>query len=232
MLQPDLLSLLLADNAAVLTAVYWVCLIAGGGLLLVSVFSGGSEGGVDVDAHAGLDFHAEADAGVMPADIGHTDIGHADTGHAADLHPTAGLSTWFSFRFMVFFIAVFGAVGVVLTYLTRAPTGTTFAIALVGGALVGQVVHQLFRAIRRTSGDSTPQPQDYVHKLARVTIAVEPPQMGEVALSVRNAERFAPAMAADHSTKFNIGDEVVVVAYRGGIAEVVSRKQYEQSRSA
>jgi membrane protein implicated in regulation of membrane protease activity len=227
MLENSVLGLVLADSAAVLTAIYWACLVAGGGLLLFSLLAGGDHGNVDVDAHAGLDFHA--DGGI---DTLHADAGHADVGHAAHDHPAAGLSTWFSIRFMVFFVAVFGAVGVVLTHLTGAPTSTTFAVALAAGAVIGQAVHHLFRAIRRTAGNSTPQPQDYVNKLARVTIAVEPPQVGEVALQVRQGERFVPATAADAHTRFNIGDEVVVVTYRGGIAQVVSKEQFEPSRSA
>lgn len=227
MFDAALLSLLLADVATVLTASYWGGLIIGGGLLVVSIL-GGHDSDVDVDVDAGFDFDADADldfdvdadAGV-DVDLG-TDVAHAAHGGFADL------TTWFSLRFVVFFAAVFGAIGVILTYLTGLHPGITFVIALAVGLLVGQGVHQTFRLIRRTSGDSAPRPQDYVNKLARVTIAISHPQKGEVALQVRGARRFVPAVTSDAGQSFKVGDEVVVVGYRAGVARVVSREEFEQ----
>ena len=128
----------------------------------------------------------------------------------------------------MFFVAIFGAVGVILRHLTDLQTGLTLAVALVGGLIVGQVAHQTFRVIQRTSGDSTPRPQDYVNRLARVTIAIAPPKKGEVTLQVRSARRFVPAVASGEPQGFNTGDEVVVVGYRAGVAQVISREEFER----
>jgi hypothetical protein len=93
-------------------------------------------------------------------------------------------------------------------------------------------VHQLLRALQRHAGNSTPQPQDYVNRLGRVTIGINGGAAGEVALQVRGGERYVPAVASGADARFAVGDEVVVVAYRSGVAEVVSRPEYERTRSA
>ncbi len=77
-----------------LTTAYWVALILGGGLLLISTLAGGD---ADVDIDMDLD---------VDVDI--------DTGHAH----AASLATWFSMQFAVFFLAMFGLVGVTMTHLT------------------------------------------------------------------------------------------------------------------
>ena len=229
MFEIGLVTLILANAASVLLALYWGGLIIGGGLLLISALGGiGGHADVDagtsfdVDAHACLDVDTHAGIG----DTGGTDL-HADLAHAAH-GGAAALSTWFSIRFVVFFLALFGAIGVILTHLTTLGSITTLVAALLAGLVVGQVVHQVFRAIRRTSGDSTPQPADYVNKLARVTIAVVPPDQGEIALQVRGAEHYVPAVIGGLPRRFNIGDEVVVIGYRAGVASVVSREEFEQ----
>jgi len=230
----ELATVLLADAQSVLTAVYWGAMIIGGGLLLVSML-GAAGGGADVDAHAaiGLDLHADTDVDLdaAAADVDVDFASAADVAHAAG-GGAAALTTWFSMRFVVFFAAVFGAVGVILTHLTRTGTWTGLAIALLVGLIVGQGVHQVFRQIRRTSGDSTPRPEDYVNKLARVTVAVVPPNKGEVALQVRGSQRFVPAVGGEAERGFAPGEEVVVVAYCAGVAQVVSRAAFEQRLSS
>jgi membrane protein implicated in regulation of membrane protease activity len=202
MLEPTTSSVLLITTAITLIGLYWGALILGGGLLLVSVLGG-------LGHH-----HADTDAGTVP----HHDAGSdSDSAHAA--HDAAAMSTWFSLRFAVFFLAMYGATGVILTYLSGASTWMVFSLALVIGLAVGQGAHQTFRFVRRTSGDSTPRTLDYVNRLGRVTIAVIPPEQGEVALEVRGTERFVPAVAAER-TGFDVGDEVVVVDYRDGVAHV------------
>ena len=211
-------ALLLSEMStiAVLTTVYWACLVVGGGLMLLSMLGGDSDADVSVDTDIDVDFDAGVD---LDADVDGVDLSHADA---------AALSTWFSMRFIVFFVAIFGAVGVILRHLTALETGLAFIMALVIGLIVGQVAHHVFRVIRRTSGDSTPRPQDYVNRLARVTIAIAPPNKGEVAIQVRSARRFVPAVASGEAQGFNSGDEVVVVGYRAGVAQVISREEFER----
>ena len=206
------------STIAVLTTIYWACLIVGGGLMLLSMLGGESDADVSVDTDIDVDFDADVD---LDVDADGVDVSHA---HAE----AAALSTWFSMRFVVFFVAIFGAVGVILRHLTALETGLAFIVALITGLVVGQVAHHVFRVIRRTSGDSTPRPQDYVNRLARVTIAITPPNKGEVAIQVRSARRFVPAVASGEVPGFNAGDEVVVVGYRAGVAQVISREEFER----
>lgn len=173
--------------------VYWICLIVGGGLLVISSLSG-----------------TDADVGV-------------DGGHA---HSSA-LASWFSIQFVVFFTAVFGAVGVVLSHLTDTGSGATLGTAVAVGLLFGQGAHQLLGKLRRASGDSTPQPADYVNKLAKVTMSFTHPDKGEVVVRVGRANRYVPAVCKHADTSFAKADEVAVVGYQGGVAEVISRKEYE-----
>ncbi len=210
------------STIAVLTTIYWACLIVGGGLMLLSMLGGESDADVSVDTDIDVDFDADVDLDAdLDVDADGVDVSHA---HAE----AAALSTWFSMRFVVFFVAIFGAVGVILRHLTALETGLAFIVALVAGLIVGQVAHHVFRVIRRTSGDSTPRPQDYVNRLARVTIAITPPNKGEVAIQVRSVRRFVPAVASGDVPGFNAGDEVVVVGYRAGVAQVISREEFER----
>lgn len=234
MLETILLGVLLAEVPTVLLALYWGGMIVGGGLLFVSLLGGHSDAdvdvdvGVDVDADLGMDVDVDGGAD-FDVDV-HADAGDVDLAHGADaVHGgMASLASWFSIRFVVFFMAVFGTTGVILTHLSSVGWGTTLAVALVVGLAVGQAVHQLIRYIRRTSGDSAPRPQDYVHKLGRVTIAVSQRDKGEVALQVRGARRFVPAVTGGATERFGIGEEVVVVGYRAGIAQVISQDEYER----
>ena len=249
----NLLIALVEQPSTVLT-IYWGCLIIGGGLILVSMI-GAIEHGAAVDADAGMhvevdadaDFdldsmHAEADFGVdaghaemdIGADAGHVEFdGGLDAAHgglASAGHATGGaaaVANWFSLRFLVFFAAMFGATGVIFSYLSDWNTKPVLIVALLSGLLVGQGVHQIFRLIRRTSGDSTPRTGDYVNRRASVTIPIAPVGPGEIAVEVRGTQRFLPATATG-DMKFKAGDEVVVVGYRAGVAQVISLGEYER----
>ena len=193
----------LAVSLPELTTLYWVCLIVGGGLIVISSVAGGdADGGFDADLDVDLD---------------------VDTGHA---HASA-LTSWFSIQFVVFFLAMFGVVGVTLTHLTQRTSGVVLTIAISAGLLVGQGVHQLLRKLRRSSGDSTPKVDDYVNKLARVTITVANEKKGEIALRVGRSDRFIAALAKHSDDTFSPDQQVGVVAYREGVAEVVSREEFE-----
>lgn len=237
-----LVSSLLAATSA-LAAVYIVCLIVGGGLLAVStIFGHHSDTDVDtsLDADVGVDFHADVDADLAPdMDVGADvdiagDVGpdldvHADADAIHADHAAAGISlaTWFSIRFLVYFVATFGVVGTVLTYMTSVGTGAVLLVAIASGLVVGQGVHQTLRYLQRTSGDSTATVRDYLNRTARVTIAIAQGQRGEVALQVRGRERFVAATAERRDDHFDIGDRVAVVAFANGTARVISQDEYD-----
>ncbi|MHC4695884.1 MAG: hypothetical protein ACYTFA_03965 [Planctomycetota bacterium] len=221
----------LAEITPLLTTVYWVCLIVGGGLLLISTLAGGHAdadvgghvgGDMSFDGDVGADFHG---AGDLSADV------HAPGDVSGDIHAghagATSLASWFSMQFVVYFMAMFGLIGATFTHLTDTGVGVTLALAAAGGIIVGQGVHQLLRKLRRTSGNSTTQLTDYVNKTARVTIDMTHQNKGEVALQVRGTERFLPAVSKREDAEFLRGDTVTVVEYQGGMARVVSREEFE-----
>lgn len=218
----DLILMSLAITMPDLTILYWICMIVGGSLLVLSMV-GAAEGDADVDFDADVSFDADVDVDV-DADV--------DTDFSAD-HVGAGpggvgsLATWLSVRFLVYFVAVFGVLGVVFTYLTSTGRSGTLGISVLGGLIAGQGVHQLFRKLKQTSGDSTPTVEDYLNKIGRVSIPVTSAQKGEIALRVRRSDRYIPALAKHADATFKAGDEVAVVEYRGGVAEVISREEFE-----
>lgn len=239
-----------------LTTLYVVCAIVGGSLLLISTLSffGGDadvdadtdvdvDGDVDLDGIGGdVDIDADADVDVdMDADVdadadvdvdGDADVDaevHAETTDGATAHAGSAMSlvTWLSVRFLVYFCAVFGVLGLILTYMTDYAAGTTFGVSLAGGIVVGQSVHQLFRKLKMSSSNSATTETDYVNQVGRVSVTITHPRKGEVAIPVRMRERFVPAVAKHPGTTFHVGDEIGVIAYRGGVAEVVSREEFE-----
>jgi len=235
-----------------LTTLYVVCAIVGGSLLLISTMSffGGDadadvdadtdfdvDGNVDLDgigAEVDVDADADIDADVdMDADADVDADVHVETADAADAHAGAGhvgamgLASWLSVRFLVYFCAVFGILGIVLTYMTDYAPGMTFGVSLAGGIVVGQGVHQLFRKLKKSSSNSATTEADYVNQVGRVSVTITYPQKGEVAIPVRSNERFVPAVAKHPDTNFKVGEEIGVIAYRGGVAEVVSREEFD-----
>ena len=181
---------------------------------------------VDVDLDAGLDAGLDVGAGGVDIDAG-ADVGdiaaHAEAVHAG----ASSLATWFSMRFLIFFAATFGAVGVIMTNLMETSRNLVLGTSLVLGVFVGQGVHQLFRKLRRSSGNSLVQVQDYVNQLARVTVAIDNKKKGEVAVEVRGGRRYIAAVAKHGEGHFKTGDIVAVVQYSAGLAEVVSREEHE-----
>jgi hypothetical protein len=201
-----------------IATVYIVALIVGGGLILISTMLG---------SHGNADVHADLSAGVgvdhhFGGDGHHgTDVDH----HAGD-HGLS-LASWFSMQFGVFFLAIFGLIGTAMTYASGVEAPTVLAAAIVGGAVVGQVVHQTLRALRKTSVGSDLTTQDYLDHAARVTIAFDASRRGEVAVASRNGERFLAAQARRDDDRFKVGDQVVVVGFVSGVAEVVSKTEHE-----
>ena len=206
---------LLAAPWLAMETLYWICLILGGGLIAISSLGGG---GADADVDVDVDFDVDADVDV--------DL-DAEVEHGGELASAGSLATWLSIQFVVYFMAMFGVVGVALTSLSDHSPSAIGLASVVAGLLVGQAVHQIIRSIRRSSGDSTPQPRDYINKIARVTIAVSRTGKGEVAVRVGRADRYIAALAKHADAKFERGAEVAVVAYHGGVADVVSKQEFE-----
>ena len=94
----------LAATWLAMETLYWICLIFGGGLILVSSVSGGdadADVDVDVDAYFDAYFDMEADVDVdVDADL------DAEVDHGGEIAAAGSLATWFSIRFAVYFMAM------------------------------------------------------------------------------------------------------------------------------
>ncbi len=224
---------LLAGLEAI-TPVYIVCMIVGGGLLLVSTVLGGHADGADFHVDAGVDtdvdFHVDMDVDPgVDVDVSGSHDFEFDAQHELfDGHDSVfALSNWFSIRFLIYFVATFGLIGTVLTYMTDTGAAIVLVVSVVGGLIAGQGVHQVLRILRENSGNSVTRVEDYINVSGRVTVSINPPACGEVSVSVGGTERYVPAFAKRKDDKFSIGDQVTVVGFSNGVAEVVSREEYE-----
>lgn len=231
-----------------LTGVYIISLIVGGGLIAFSTILGGhGDGGFetdfspeldahvgDVDVHVHVDVDADADV-----DIGHDvdlgdegDVGQgADGGHEVAVgHAASGpfaLANWFSVKFVVYFAAMFGGVGLTLDKLADMTAVSVLVYALIGGFIIGQGAHQFLRLIRKTGGNSQVSVRDFINQTGRITIRVQPPKRGEVAVRIGDRKRFVPAVSRRPDDEFKVGDKVVIVGFNAGTVEVISKREHE-----
>jgi len=223
-----------------LTGVYLFCLIVGGGLLVISTTLGGHHdvevdagGSLDGGLGGGLDGGLEIDAGdvdgLAGADVGAGGVSGHEVAHDGG---ALGLSNWLSVRFVVYFLAAFGLVGTVLTYFTELRPVWILGLALIAGVCMGQFVHQVIRTLQRNSVSSESRVEDIVNQPGRVTVAVRPPARGEVGVRVGDREIFLPAIAQRGDDVFEAGAQVMITSYSSGLAEVVSRKEYEFTHNA
>ncbi len=194
---------------------YVICLIVGGGMLLISTLLGG-DADVDMD---GFDIDMDLDVDV--------DMGGEGVGMGSGSVGGFSLAEWFSMNFVVFFLAAFGLVGTVLSTSDSMSPMLVLASALGAGLVLGQGAHQIMRWIKRTSGGRTTVSADFLDKKARVASAIEKGQRGEIAVAVRGRERFITAKSKHADDAFKLGQAVMIVAYANGLAEVVSCDEFD-----
>ncbi|NOT00109.1 MAG: hypothetical protein HOP29_05735 [Phycisphaerales bacterium] len=204
--------------------VYIVCLIVGGGLLVIGTMFGG-----DADADVGGDVEisggGHVDAG--GADVSTHAPAHGDVAHHHVHGRALSLSNWFSIQFLVYFAAMFGLVGTTLTYASSATPAWVLGWSAVGGVIMGQCAHQLIRYLRRSSSDSSVSNADFERRVGRVTVAFGKMRRGEIVVEVKGRRHYVPAVAKRDDDTYAVGDSVGVVAFNGGTAQVVSKKEFE-----
>jgi hypothetical protein len=224
--------ILLADGALLgggsvpLLTVYIISLVVGGGMLLFSSVLGG-HASTDVHVDGGFDFSTDVHTD-LPSDMHVDPSGGADGGLDSVFphgHEWFSLTSWFSVSFVVYFLAVFGLVGTTLTLFSDLQSHGVAGLAALCGLVAGQGVHQLLRFLRRTSGNSAPRAAEYVNRPARVTVAINGRNKGEVAVCVRGGTRFIPAVARQEGGRFSKGDRVTIIALNEATAEVVAQEE-------
>jgi membrane protein implicated in regulation of membrane protease activity len=194
-------------------SVYLACLVFGGALVGLSLFSG-----FDADAEAGVDangFDAEgwdADAAV-------------DGDAALEPHGLAAVVQFFSFRNVVFFLAFFGLTGTVLTLLAVAPP----VVALVSvsfGCAAASALHRTMSYLRRSESGRVADERDFEGLRGRVVVGVT--RAGPGKISVNTEERSVTLLAAIAAgvtrDRFEPGEEVIIVNVESGVAQVAGEE--------
>ena len=181
-------------------AVYLLSAILGVGLIVFSSFGGGE---TDTD----LDIEGDA--------------WHGGAGQI--------LLGLFSTRNLTYFLAAFGAGGLMLTYLGEAAS-TTVAVAAGLGATAMGLSHAVFSWLKRTDsalnvfGDA-----DFSGMLARVVLPVSATERGQIACNVAGREMYLTArLDANGPATLQVGDEVIILRADDGVATVIAASQIDQ----
>lgn len=135
----------------------------------------------------------------------------------------------FSTRNLTYFLAAFGAAGLILTFLGVAPSSTALVAGGLGVVSMG-LSHAVFTWLRRTDaalnvfGDA-----DFSGMLARVVLPVSTTDRGQIACTVAGREMYLTArLDANASSPLGVGDEVIILHAHEGVATVIAASQIDQ----
>ncbi len=184
-----------------MTAVFAFAAIFGGLLVLVFLFGG------DFDADADVDFDLDGDIDV-----------DAPAGTAFSV--LAGI---FSVRNLVFFAAFFGVGGLLFEWF-GAGGAVAFVLAVGIGLAAAFMNHRLVRYIRRTDTDSTVTDDRITGSVAQVVLPIGAERKGRVTADIdgHRINLVALPYRADDDSRFEVGEQVVIVAVKNGSAYVTA----------
>ncbi|HRP07812.1 MAG TPA: hypothetical protein PLL69_04930, partial [Gemmatimonadales bacterium] len=125
-------------------------------------------------------------------------------------------------RNLTFFLAAFGATGLLLGWLGVGSI-TTFVLALATGLISFAAVHAVFTWLRRS--DSAVEvfgDRDLEGALGRVTWPISAGTRGQIACSIGGRELYVTAELADGvDGLLGTGQEIIVLSTRNGVAAVM-----------
>lgn len=181
-------------------AVYLLSAILGVGLIVFSSFGGG-----ETDTDLGIE---------------------GDAWHGGAGQILLGL---FSTRNLTYFLAAFGAAGLILTSLDVAAGSTALVAGSLGVVSMG-LSHTVFTWLKRTDsalnvfGDA-----DFSGMLARVVLPVSATERGQIACNVAGREMYLTArLDANGPATLQVGDEVIILHADDGVATVIAATQIDQ----
>jgi membrane protein implicated in regulation of membrane protease activity len=144
-------------------ALYITSLIIGGGLLIISLLSGGETGEAGGPGGGGLEGTEAGSDGSLGSAL-----------------PLASLFFW------TFFLAFFGLTGVLLSILAREAGALLTACLSAGvGLSAGLIAARVLRRLGRAEVDSSVRPDDLVGQLGRVVVPVGREQLGKVRVELK-----------------------------------------------
>ena len=194
-----------------MTGLYIFAAIVGWPFLLFFVFFGGDDGDVDADLDLDVDIDVDADLEVSE-------------GFGGDV--SAAVLSLLSFRSIVFFLAFFGATGLILTALS---TGTVIALllAITLGFFAASLNRRVFRYLKTSSVGSEVSDGALSGAFGRVTVPISVASKGRITCEVEGQTINLTAVPFDshEQDEFGVGESVVVVEVHEGTARVSSFRE-------
>ena len=192
-----------------MTGVYAFAAIVGWPFLLFFVFFEGEGGDVDADFDVDIDVDADLEAsGGMGGGI------------------AAAVLSLLSFRSIVFFLAFFGATGLILTALS---TGSAVAlvVAIALGLFAAGLNNRVFRYLKSTSVGTDVSDRVLSGAVGRVTVPISVTSKGRITCEVegQTINLTAVPFDANEDGEFAVGESVVVVEVNQGTARVSSFRE-------
>lgn len=179
---------------------YLVAAIVGLGLIIFTALAGGH------DAH--MDHDLTGDAEVHWDDI--------------------GIAPFLSLRFWTYFAATFGLTGSVLTFMRLQNQQQNLIASIVGGLVVGMLVHFTMRALRRSESSSAAHVDDLIGREGKLLVGAREGQPGKVRIDVKGD--LIDMLALPESGKSaEAGETVYVLAIENDRAIVARREDLLES---
>lgn len=192
-----------------MTGVYVFAAIVGWPFLFFFVFFGGEGGDVGADVDIDVDVDADLDVSGGPG------------GGIA-----AAVLSLLSFRSLVFFLAFFGATGLILdARLTGSAVTLVVAIAL--GFFAASLNNRVFRYLKTSSIGTEVSNRVLSGALGRVTVPISVTSKGRITCEVEGQTINLTAVPFDahEDGEFEVGESVVVVEVNQGTARVSSFRE-------
>lgn len=192
-----------------MTAVFAFAAIVGWPFLLFFVFFGGEGGEVDADFDVDVDVDADFDS-----------VGGVGGGVAA------AVLSLLSFRSIVFFLAFFGATGLILDALATNSV-ITLVVAIALGLFAASLNNRVFRYLKTSSVSTEVSDSMLSGAVGRVTVPISVASKGRITCEVDGQTINLTAVPFDPSeeAEFGVGESVVVVEVGEGTARVSSFRE-------
>ncbi|HXH59916.1 MAG TPA: NfeD family protein [Fimbriimonadaceae bacterium] len=206
--------------------IYIVLGVIGGGLMIVSAVTGLFHGGVDLDHSPALEADHQID---FQHDVSTTEV----TSHTIEvLHTLDGgvgfHDFWLAFvsmRFVIYFMGVFGVMGMLLTFFTGWVEPAIFIWSAATALFIGYGGSFLYRMLGAEGVTSGVTASDYVGALGSVLVAPRNGALGKVRVTIKGDVLDLLALS-EGEKGLEKGDEIVVVSLEGNKVLVAKRTDY------
>ena len=216
-------------------ALYIVCAVIGGGLMLLSAFGGLMHGGFDADHSLDVDHgfdpgHDLDMAGGHNIDFDH-DLStteavsevphvHVDLDHGFGAH-----DFWLAFvsmRFVTYFTGTFGVLGLALTWWSGLHPFMIGLVSVVVAFFVGYCGSLLFRYLKAEGVTSGVTKDDYIGVLGSTLVPIRESQPGKVRIRIKD-DTIDMLALSESGKEIAKGEEIVVTGLDGDHVRVMPK---------